>query len=685
MNRIVTIAAAVFPVACLLGSCHTTTPPPATQPATSEAGPARTQATPAPASVSTAAAEPLSGDTPKTTTEGNTFIAPGGWSMAVRGPATILEPPEGNSAIALIDVHAPSADSAVAAAWQAYKPAAKWPLKVVNQKPDKHGWTDRFSYTYQTSPNEKRDVGADVQRAGDVWTVAIYDMAQAVGEKRLGQVILVYDDLLPKGYTRESFAGKEAHQLDQARIAELGKFVETGMKNTRVPGVAVGLVQGGKVVFAGGFGKRELGGNEEVDANTLFMVASNTKAMTTLMLAKLVDERKLTWDTPVTSLLPSFKLGSAATTSQVKVKHLICACTGLPRQDYEWLFQFDGVTPDSALGTLATMQPTSKFGEMFQYSNPLAGAGGFVGGHVAFPALELGAAYDRAMQTRVFDPLGMKATTFDFAAAQRGNHAAPHAPDVDGKPTHAVMEVNYAVIPVRPAGAAWSDIHDMLAYVAMELGEGTLPGGKRYVSREALLARRDAQVPLGKDQTYGMGLMVDTQYGVSVVHHGGDMIGYHSDMMWLPEYGVGAVVLTNGDPGWILRSQFRRKLLEVLFDGRAEADAQVAASAKTYYEQMAAERKLLTVPADPAEAAKLAKRYRNPSLGEIVVSQDQGATVFDFGEWRSEVASRKNPDGTVSFVTTIPGLIGFEFVVGGGAKRTLTVRDAQHEYVFTEA
>jgi CubicO group peptidase (beta-lactamase class C family) len=684
MTRLATIAAAVFPVACLLASCTTTSPPGATSPATREAGSARAPAAAAPAPDSTAAAERLTHDAPRTTTEGNTFIAPAGWSIVVRGPATILEPPEGNAAIALVDVRAPGADSAVAAAWRAYKPDARWPLKVVNQKPDKDGWTDRSTYTYQTSPNEKREVSADVQRAGDVWTVALYDMTQAVGEKRLSQVILVFDELLPKGYTRESFAGKKAHRLDQARVAELGRFVETAMKNTGVPGVALGLVQDGKVVFADGFGVRELGVDQKVDSNTLFMIASNTKAMTTLMLAKLVDEKKLTWETPVTTLLPSFRLGSPATTSQVQVKHLICACTGLPRQDFEWLFQFQGVTPERALGTLATMQPTSKFGEMFQYSNPLAAAGGYVGGHVAFPTLELGAAYDSVVATRVFGPLGMKATTFDYAAALRGDHAMPHSPDVDGKPARAVMEVNYAILPQRPAGAAWSNVRDMLAYITMELAEGKLPGGERYISRDALLARRAAQVPLGKDASYGMGLVVDNQYHVAVVHHGGDMVGFHSDMMWLPEQGVGAVILTNGDPGWIVRDEFRRKLLEVLFDGRAEADAQLAARAKTFYQQQAAERKLLTVPADTGEAGKLAGRYHNDALGDIQVSQGKGTTVFDFGEWRSEMGSRRNPDGTVSFVTIAPGLIGLEFVVGSGEQRTLTTRDAQHEYVFTE-
>jgi CubicO group peptidase (beta-lactamase class C family) len=313
----------------------------------------------------------------------------------------------------------------------------------------------------------------------------------------------------------------------------------------------------------------------------------------------------------------------------------------------------------------------------------MAAAAGFVGGHVAFPELELGAAYDRAMQTRVLAPLGMNATTFDFARALGSpNHAAAHAPDVDGTPAPAVMEVNYAVIPVRPAGAAWSSVRDMLKYVQMELDEGRLPDGTRYVSKDALLARREPQVSIGEDDSYGMGLMVNTKYGIPVVHHGGDMIGYHSDMIWLPGHDVGAVILTNGDPGWTLRSVFRRKLLEVLFDGRPEADADVAAQAKSYYDQLAAERKLITDPADPAEAARLAGHYANDALGEVTVHRATGSTVFDFGEWKSEVATRKNPDGTVSFLTTAPGVVGFEFVVRAGPPPALVVRDAQHEYVF---
>lgn len=637
------------------------------------------QATTAPNQTS---GEVLSADSPRTTVAGNTFIAPAGWRIETRGQATLLSAPEGDSHIALIDLKAADADSAVKAAWAVYKPDMKWPLKVTNPFPDKDGWTNVRDYSYQTSPNEKRGVGANARRANDTWTVVIYDMTDAVGEKRGAQVALIFGRLYPKGYSRESFEGKTAKKLGPNEIAALSAFVEKGMKSLGVPGVAVGLVQDGKVVFADGFGVRELGGTTKPDADTLFMIASNTKALTTLMLAKLVDEGKMTWDTPVTSLLPSFKLGDADTTSRVLVKNLICACTGLPRQDLEWLFQFKGVTSEDALKTLGTMQPTTKFGEMFQYSNPLAGAAGFVGGHVAFPAMPLGAAYDEAMATRVFKPLGMTATTFDYAKALAGNHATAHAPTVDGKPALAVMALNYSIIPLRPAGGGWSSISDMLKYVQMELNEGTLPDGTRYVSKDALLARRKPQVPIGKDTTYGMGLMVDTEYGTPVVHHGGDMIGYHSDMMWLPEHNVGAVILTNANPGWTLRSAFRRRLLEVLFDGRLEADADVAAQAKSFYDQRAADRKLLTLPAVAADAAKLAPHYVNDALGDITVSHQGPATVFDFGEWHSEVATRHNPDGSLSFITVAPGIDGFEFVVGTGPKPTLIVRDAQHEYVF---
>ena len=627
-------------------------------------------------------AKVMTGDTPATDLDGNTFIVPDGWKLETSDALVLVSAPEGDSHLAIVDTAADSNDAARDAAWKIYKPDATWPLLAANDTPDRDGWSRGKSYTYQTSPNEKRSVVASTRFANGRWCVVIFDFADATAEKRGGQLAKVFSHFYPKGYSRESFGGKTAAKLDAGKLEQLKKFVRDAEEATGVPGVSFGVVQDGKTMWAGGIGVRELGKNETVDDKTMFMIASNTKTLTTLMLAKLVDAKKLTWDEPVTQVLPSFKLGNDEVTKQVLIKHLICACTGLPRQDLEWLFEWKGSTPESVLKTLGTMMPTSKFGELFQYSNLMAAAGGFTGGHAMYPKLELGAAYDKAMQTLVFDPLGMKSTTFDYARALRGNHASPHGIDIDGKAARDAMDENYSIISARPAGAAWSNVDDLLKYVQMELAEGKLPNGKPYIAKEALDARRVPNVAIGADAAYGMGLFISTKYDVTVYHHGGDLIGYHSDMMWIPEANVGAVVLTNGDLGPMIRNQFLRKLLEVLYDGKPEADENVAQAAKAAFTQRAAFRKLLTVPADPAAVGKLAKAYHNAALGDIKVTTG-GKTVFDFGEFRSEMATLKNPDGTMTFTTIEPGALGIEFVVGeAGGKPTLTIRDGQHEYVF---
>ncbi len=603
-------------------------------------------------------AEPFAVDTPATTVAGNPFTAPAEWRITVSGPATIITAPEGGSQVVYVDVEADDAEAAMDAAWAAYK-EHDWPLKIVDDVADSDGWTKQRRFEYQISPNERRFVVARAMFANDNWTVWIYDVANDVGEKRGAQINLLISSLLPRGYERETFAGMTAHRLDNERLAALTTFVERGLEVSGVPGASVAIIQNGEVVFSGGFGVRELGKAERVDGDTLYMIASNSKGLTTLLLAKLVDAGEIDWKDRVVDILPGFKLGDEETTGRVLVEHLVCACTGLPRQDMEWILEFGAYTPESVMELLGTMQPTSECGEMFQYSNVLAAAGGYVAGHVVHPEHDLGTAYDMAMQDQVFDPLGMSATTFDYEQAQANtNHARPHSVDVNGNQALALMGVNYAAIPVRPAGGGWSSVNDMLKYVAMELAVGKLPDGKRYIGEAALLERRDPKVPVSEDHYYGMGLMVDENYGVSVVHHGGDMIGFHSDMMWLPDHGVGAVVLTNGDPGWLIRSGFRRKLLEVLFDGKPEADESLRARSEQFLSSMAVEYELLSIPADTSESAELADYYRNAALGEIVVTRTDSITTFDFGEWKSEVGSRVNPDGTVSFMTIAPGITG---------------------------
>jgi CubicO group peptidase (beta-lactamase class C family) len=247
----------------------------------------------------------------------------------------------------------------------------------------------------------------------------------------------------------------------------------------------------------------------------------------------------------------------------------------MPRQDLDFFLPSDEFTPEKVMALLGTMQPTSGFGELFQYSNSMAAAAGYVAGHVLYPDMELGAAFDRAMQVYVFDPLGMRDTTMDLALAERGNYAASHGMDIDGHVVVTKERPNF-IMPERPAGAAWSSVNDMLRYVAMELAGGRLPDGRRFIDQNVLVERRAPQIVVSTDVTYGMGLMVDRVYGTPIVHHGGSIAGFFSDMIWLPEHDVGAVVLTNGIPGSLIVGNFQRKLLEVLFDGKPEADADLS-------------------------------------------------------------------------------------------------------------
>lgn len=644
-----------------------------------------------PAAVLTAqsrsAAEKLTADKPVTTLHGATFTAPTGWSLTTSGALILVETPEADSRLAIFDTKAGSADAAVETAWNAYRPGE--PRRAMRQRitpAARDGWEEVQVFLYETSPNERAVVQAIARRVKDSWTVVIADGKQPTFEKRGAASGQILGSLRPVAYQGESFAGRKAGALDASRLAQMDEFIQMAMNKLEVPGVAVAYIDQGKVVLERGYGVKELGKPDVVNLNTLFMAASNTKGMTTLLLAKLVDEGKVKWDDLVTKVYPRFKLGDEKTTAQVRIEHLICACTGLPRQDLPWLFEFGKATPAFSMEMLGRMQPTSGFGEVFQYSNIMASGAGYVAGSLYKPKVDLGAAYDEAMRKKIFEPLGMDSTTFDYGAALKGNHASPHAWDVDGKQAVASMDLNYSIHPHRPAGGVWTSAHDLIRYVQLELNKGKLPNGKTLVSEKNLLARRKPYVKVGAYGSYGMGLQVDHRWGIPVVFHGGSMLGFKSDIVFLPEHGVGAVILTNSDSGGMMLGAFRRRLLEVLFDGRPEAAEDLAKAAENFRAVRARERQRLTVPPQPETADRLAMRYTSPELGELRVLRMGSTVVFDLGEWRSAVAARNNEDGTTSLLTIDPGSSGFEFVeTQRNGKRALIVREGQHEYLFTEA
>lgn len=633
----------------------------------------------------TARAEVVKSDTPFDFGVVGGFVAVHDWDKVVAPGLVRLTAPEGDLTTTLVDVGEAADAKAAAAIAIARAGVTPRTLETATQRAALDGWDERAVLEYTVPPSEHRLLELIALRKGRVWNVLVLEGTLASAEKRDGALGTMIASARTKGFQAEDFSGKPAHDLTPERVALLKDFLTDAMRQLKVPGIGLAFIQHGKVVWEGGLGVKRLGDPAPVDAHTAFMIASNTKGMSTLLLSTLVDEGKLGWDQPVTQVYPAFRLGSEATTKAVVIRQLVCACTGLPRKDLEWAYNGSGKPASDTFAQLAKTEPTSKFGEVFQYNNLMAAAAGYIGGHTAYPDLELGAAYDKAMQTRIFDPLGMNDTTFDMAKALAGNHADPSELNLDGHPIVPPQTLNQQIYPYRPAGGAWSSAHDVARYVLLELGQGRLPDGKSLVSATNLLERRRRNVPVSQDSWYGMGLETRHRYGIDIVYHGGSLQGYQTQWFALPQADTGAVVLTNSDEGDRLLDPFLRRLIEVLWDAKPEAADRIATIAPAVLASQAALRAKLTPGEDAIDKLGLAEHYRNPDLGALVITRKNGGSRLKPGPYDDSFAVQHNPDGTDSLVMTGPSQLGMDLLVGKtGTKRTLTMRDGQHVYVYTE-
>jgi hypothetical protein len=254
---------------------------------------------------------------PGTTQAGHRYVVPAGWTETKRKGIAILEAPESGAWLAFADVDANDADAAVALALALYRSGERPELLSSLPLANHNGWQDLRGYRYKVPNGEARQLTARAMRRGAVWAVRIDDVSDAVSGKRALDLGVIRESFLPAGYVRESFAGRKARQLDPSRVEALKNFIETSRRSLEVPGIAIGIVQDGKTLFEGGFGVRELGKPGAVDADTLFPVASNSKPLTSLLIAKLIDEGKLNWETRVVDVLPQFKLADPQATADM--------------------------------------------------------------------------------------------------------------------------------------------------------------------------------------------------------------------------------------------------------------------------------------------------------------------------------------------------------------------------------
>jgi CubicO group peptidase (beta-lactamase class C family) len=394
--------------------------------------------------------------------------------------------------------------------------------------------------------------------------------------------------------------------------AELDSYIRDALLAFDVPGAAVAVLEGGRVAYRGAFGVRGDGRSRAIDTRTLFMVGSITKSMTSTMIATLVDDGVLGWDASVERLLPTFDLVTPEHEARVTLRHLLSHQSGLSRSDVS-LF-LGGDAPLGLIEEVSTIPMHSAPGERYEYQNQAYSLAGFAAARAAgarYTNHGLYRTYERLMQGRVFEPVGMRRTTLDFERVLRSdNHAWPNeysalSGDVD--PVQFGYE-RFAKT-VAPAGAVWSNIDEMARYALLHLSRGVNASGQRVVSEAGIEETHTPRVA-AEGGGYGLGWIVaDGPLGRLVTHSGGTA-GFGADLALLPERGWGVVVLTNRASSFPFIQSVERYVLEVLLGLERTPDSDLLALEQALRDELAA-LMALTTEALPADVAPFLGAYED--------------------------------------------------------------------------
>jgi CubicO group peptidase (beta-lactamase class C family) len=331
--------------------------------------------------------------------------------------------------------------------------------------------------------------------------------------------------------------------LAQDHFAGFDKYVGEAMEKWQVPGLAIAIVKDGEIVFARGYGNRQLGRDLPVTPDTEFPIASCTKTFTACCIAMLVDEGKLSWDDPVRKHLPDFKVADPYVTEHVTIRDLLCHRTGLVRGDL--LGMSGGFTHEEMLNQVQFLPQARPFRTKVTYNNLMFTVLGEI------VEKKSGMSWQEFVAKRLFEPLEMKSTTTDRASIAAGRLAARHR-IYDGElaPLRTPNSDKMA-----PAGAIHSTASDMARWLSFHLQEGD-HNGKQLVSQGAMREMHALQqsIPVKRkaDATVydarlvgtGLGWYVRDYGGRKVIQHGG---AWGADMAIVPEENLGVVVLSNRD------------------------------------------------------------------------------------------------------------------------------------------
>src|SRR5690606_22575201 len=330
-------------------------------------------------------------------------------------------------------------DAAVRAAWSRFDPQFDLEPYQVLDVPDDPRIEQSLLYNYD-GPEDRIYQAAAILYEGQAY-ILLVDGELAAVQRRAAQVQIVATGLEITGLERIDLSGAPLKPVAEIEAA-LDAFIAESLDAFGIPGAAVAVVQDGEVVYLKGFGVKRAGRDEPVTPDTHMMIGSVGKTMTTMLMAALVDEGLFDWETPVVSVLPQFAVADPGITEKMAMRHLVCACTGVPRRDLELLFNADELSAEAIVASLRTFEFFTGFGEACE-------------------------GYAASLERRVLKPIGINDTTLSFdQVLGRGDYALPHALKITtGEYVPLDVHSERLLTPVGPAGSHWSTARDLAQYL----------------------------------------------------------------------------------------------------------------------------------------------------------------------------------------------------------------------------
>lgn len=340
------------------------------------------------------------------------------------------------------------------------------------------------------------------------------------------------------------------------------------MSTFQVPGMAVAIVKDNKVVMSKGFGLTQYGTKNKVNGDTLFGVASNTKAMTAALLANLIDQGKLTWQTKVIDIIPEFQMPNPYVTREFTLLDLLSHNSGLGLGAGDlMIWPGTTLTNQDIIKGLKHLPEVSSFRSEFAYDNLMYVIAGEIIAKIT------GKSWQENINETIFQPLGMKNTKAKFSLISKNNKnvARAHVP-LDGKLN--VVGGNF-LEQFSSAGSVASSVNDMSLWLKAQLNKGAYGNNKRLFSEHqshnmwqmrTILPVSSAATKNNKTHFsgYGLGWFLNDYHGVKLVHHSGGILGMVSKVVLVPEENLAMVILTNQQSGYAFNAVYHQILNEYL-------------------------------------------------------------------------------------------------------------------------